>query len=393
MNVVHAIIKNTVFFLLLTLVPCKLYCQPIPAAHQTELYIPILKGKTIAVVGNHSSLIVLKNENLHLVDYLLSKNIRVKRVFAPEHGFRGTADAGGYIDDGIDSHTGLPIVSLHGAHRKPQAKDLQEIDLVVFDIQDVGVRFYTYIATLQLVMEACAEQKIPIVVLDRPNPNGHYVDGPVMEAAHKSFLGMTPIPLVYGMTIGEYALMINGEGWLKDSIQAELTVVPLAKYTHQTPYTLPIKPSPNLPNATAINLYPSLGLFEGTYVNAGRGTARQFQQFGASFLNQEAFNHYYTPQPMPGASKPKEMGKKCFGKDLSATQPLNAINLEWLIEAYAHCSDKSKFFKTQGFTRHVGTDKLQKQIESGWSEKEIRATWKTNIEAFLTIRERYLLYP
>jgi len=329
----------------------------------------------------------------HLVDYLLNEYIQVSKVFAPEHGFRGTADAGSHIEDGIDIKTGLPIVSLHGKNRKPQLKDLKGIDIVVFDIQDVGVRFYTYISTLQLVMEACAEKGIPIIVLDRPNPNGHYVDGPLMEEAHKSFLGMNSVPLVYGMTIGEYALMVNGEGWLDNGLVANLTVIPLKNYTHQTPYTLPIKPSPNLPNATAVNLYPSLGLFEGTYVNAGRGTARQFQQFGASFLNHEVFNHYYTPQPMPGASKPKEVNLVCFGRDLSNSQPLNAVNLEWLIEAYNECADKEKFFKTQGFTRHAGTDKLQKQIESGWSEKEIRATWKTDIEVFLTIRGKYLLYP
>ena len=370
-----------------------LYGQPVPAAHQSDLYLPLLKGKTIAVVGNHSSVVDKNGEQTHLVDYLLSEQIQIKSVFAPEHGFRGIADAGSHIDDGIDSKTGLPIVSLHGKNKKPQPKDLEDVDMVVFDIQDVGVRFYTYISTLQLVMEACAGEGIPIVVFDRPNPNGHYVDGPTMEVAHQSFLGMNPIPLVYGMTIGEYALMVNGEGWLENGLEVDLTVIPLKKYTHQTPYILPIKPSPNLPNATAVNLYPSLGLFEGTYVNAGRGTEKQFQQFGASFLDPNVFDHRYTPKPMPGASKPKEVNLVCYGRDLSNTQVLNAVNLEWIIEAYNECADKEKFFKTQGFTRHAGTDKLQKQIESGWSEKEIRATWKTDIEAFFTIRERYLLYP
>lgn len=370
-----------------------LYGQPVPAAHQSDLYLPLLKGKTIAIVGNHSSMVDKNGEQTHLVDYLLSEQIQIKRVFAPEHGFRGIADAGSHIDDGIDSKTGLPIVSLHGKNKKPQPKDLEDVDMVVFDIQDVGVRFYTYISTLQLVMEACAGEGIPIVVLDRPNPNGHYVDGPTMEVAHQSFLGMNPVPLVYGMTIGEYALMVNGEGWLENGLEVDLTVIPLKDYTHQNPYILPIKPSPNLPNATAVNLYPSLGLFEGTYVNAGRGTAKQFQQFGASFLDPNVFDHRYTPKPMPGASKPKEMGKKCFGRDLSATQPLNAINLKWIIEAYKECADKEKFFKTQGFTLHAGTKKLQQQIQAGWSEKEIRATWKTDIETFLTTREQYLIYP
>jgi uncharacterized protein YbbC (DUF1343 family) len=390
---VHAIIKNTFFFLLLTIVPYKLYGQPVPAADQTDLYIPMFKDKTIAVVGNHSSVVDKNGEQTHLVDYLVSEHIQVNKVFAPEHGFRGIADAGRHIDDGIDSKTGLPIVSLHGKNKKPQPKDLEGIDMVVFDIQDVGVRFYTYISTLQLVMEACAEEGIPIVVLDRPNPNGHYVDGPLLEEAHKSFLGMNPVPLVYGMTIGEYALMVNGEGWLDNGLEADLIVITLKNYTHQTPYTLPIKPSPNLPNATAVNLYPSLGLFEGTYVNAGRGTAKQFQQFGASFLDPNVFDHRYTPKPMPGASKPKKVNLVCYGRDLSNTQPLNAINLKWIMEAYKACADKEKFFKTQGFTKHAGTKKLQQQIQAGRSEAKIRASWKADIEVFLTIRERYLLYP
>ena len=369
------------------------HAQPTPAAQQTDFYLPILKNKSIAVVGNHSSLIEKDGKNYHLVDHLLSENIQVKKVFAPEHGFRGMADAGSHIDDGVDSRTGLPIVSLHGVHRKPQDHDLQGIDLVVFDIQDVGVRFYTYIATLQLVMQACAENQIPIVVLDRPNPNGHYVDGPVMEKEHQSFLGMNPVPLVYGMTIGEYARMVNGEGWLGNDLKANLTVIPLKNYTHQTPYKLPVKPSPNLPNAKAVNLYPSLGLFEGTNVNAGRGTDRQFQQFGASFLNAKAYDYSYTPRPMPGASSPKEMGKICFGRDLSKTPYLNRINLQWLIEAYNQSEDKSQFFINQGFTRHAGTEKLQQQIIEGWSEADIRRSWKADIETFLAIRQRYLLYP
>ena len=369
------------------------HAQPTPAAQQTDFYLPILKKKSIAVVGNHSSLVIRDGENQHLVDFLLTENIQVKKVFAPEHGFRGMADAGSHIEDGVDSRTGLPIVSLHGVHRKPQDHDLQGIDLVVFDIQDVGVRFYTYIATLQLVMQACAENQIPIVVLDRPNPNGHYVDGPVMEKEHQSFLGMNPVPLVYGMTIGEYARMVNGEGWLGNDLKANLTVIPLKNYTHQTPYKLPVKPSPNLPNAKAVNLYPSLGLFEGTNVNAGRGTDRQFQQFGASFLNAKAYDYSYTPRPMPGASSPKEMGKICFGRDLSKTPYLNRINLQWLIEAYNQSEDKSQFFINQGFTRHAGTEKLQQQIIEGWSEADIRRSWKADIETFLAIRQRYLLYP
>ena len=248
------------------------------------------------------------------MDSLLANGIKVQKVFAPEHGFRGKADAGEHVEDGKDAKTGLPIISLHGKSRKPSQESLKGVDLVVFDIQDVGVRFYTYIATLQYVMEACAEAKIPVIVLDRPNPNGHYVDGPTLQLQHRSFLGLNPIPLVYGMTIGEYAQLINGEGWLKNGVKCDLTVIPLQNYTHQTPYSLAIRPSPNLPNDKAINLYPSLGLFEGTTINAGRGTEMQFQIYGAPFFEKTDFS--YTPQANFGAKYPKHKGKLCNGVDL-----------------------------------------------------------------------------
>lgn len=365
----------------------------IVAANRTAEYLPLLRNKKVGVVANQTSVIFKMEGHTHLVDSLLGHNIQIERVFAPEHGFRGKADAGEKVDDGIDLKTGLLITSLHGKHRKPAPEHLHDLDVVVFDIQDVGVRFYTYIATLQLVMEACAETNTPILVLDRPNPNGHYVDGPTMEAEHTSFLGMTEIPLVYGMTIGEYAQMINEEGWLGNSTKANLTVIELENYRHESKYSLSIRPSPNLPNDVAINLYPSLGLFEGTNINAGRGTEFQFQRYGASFLDSTAYKLSYVPRPNFGSKYPKEEGKTCFGKDLSQHSRMNQMSLKWLLEAYQNCTDRSKFFNTSGFTKHAGTEQLQKQMEAGLSEEEIKASWQKDLEYFKEIRKKYLLYP
>ena len=375
--------------------------QIIVGANRTAEYMPLLKDKKIAVVANQTSVIFKKDTGTgndvpaytHLVDSLLSLHISVSRVFSPEHGFRGIADAGEKVEDGVDLQTGLPIISLYGAHRKPTKEDLEGIELMVFDIQDVGVRFYTYIATLQLVMEACAENNIPILVLDRPNPNAHYIDGPTMEPAFTSFLGMTPIPLVYAMSIGEYAKMINEEGWLKNEVKAQLTVISLKNYTHNSAYSLPIRPSPNLPNDQAINLYPSLGLFEGTNINAGRGTEFQFQRYGAPFLDKAAFPFTYIPEPNIGAKTPKHLRAECYGEDLSKTPRLSKVSLEWILKAYQHCLEKSKFFNTSGFSKHAGTEQLQKQIVAGMNEAEIRATWQEDLENFTRIRAKYLLYP
>ncbi|NNK20152.1 MAG: DUF1343 domain-containing protein [Flavobacteriaceae bacterium] len=370
-------------------------------ANRTELYLPMLSGKRIGLVANQTS-VIFKEKNTdassntaytHLVDSLLALDIDLIRVFSPEHGFRGTADAGEKVKDGIDQRSGLPIISLYGANRKPTKSQLEGLDVVVFDIQDVGVRFYTYIATLQLVMEACAESGIPVIVLDRPNPNGHYIDGPSMEHEFTGFLGMTTIPLVYGMTIGEYAQMINGEGWLEKETNAELTIIPIEHYTHQTSYSLPLKPSPNLPNDQAINLYPSLGLFEGTNINAGRGTDYQFQRYGAPFLNPSVYNFSYIPESNPGAKSPKHLGTKCFGEDLRDVPRLDKVSLEWIIKAYNNCEDKERFFNTSGFTKHAGTDELQKQIEAGYSEEKIKESWEADLNAFKKIRKKYLLYP
>ncbi len=363
------------------------------AANRTKLYLPNLQGKRVAIIANQTSVIFNEGGHTHLVDSLLSLGISINKVFGPEHGFRGKADAGEKVKDELDSKTRLPLISLHGKNRKPTPEQLQDVDVVLFDIQDVGVRFYTYIATLQLAMEACAENKVPIMILDRPNPNAHYVDGPTMEAEHTSFLGMTQIPLVYGMTIGEYANMINQEGWLAGAEKANLTVIEMLNWTHDSTYSIPIRPSPNLPNDISIHLYPSLGLFEGTNINAGRGTEFQFQRYGASFLDSTQYSFRYTPKPNFGSKNPKENGVLCFGKDLSEIPQMQEVSLQWLIDAYQNAVDKTKVFNTSGFTKHAGTEKLQKQIISGMTAEEIKTSWQPDLEEFRKVRSKYLMYP
>ncbi len=362
-------------------------------AEQTELYLNLLKGKNIALVANQTSAIEKRGKRkekrfTHLVDSLLSLKIKVKKVFAPEHGFRGKADAGEIIKDGFDNKTGLPIFSLYGKNKKPSADQLEGIDVIVFDIQDVGARFYTYISSLHYVMEAAAENKIPVIILDRPNPNGYYIDGPILEKEHKSFVGMHPVPVVYGMTIGEYGQMINGEKWLENGVKCDLTVIPLKNYLHNSTYRLPIKPSPNLPNDKAINLYPSLCFFEGTTISAGRGTEMQFQIYGAPFLNKEGFS--FTPKSNEGAKYPKFKNQICYGENLIETKNLHQLNLSWLIKAYKQ--NTSENFFNAFFTKLAGTEKLQKQIENNVSEKEIKKSWQKDINAFKKIRKRYLIY-
>ncbi|PKV49902.1 uncharacterized protein YbbC (DUF1343 family) [Aquimarina sp. MAR_2010_214] len=368
----------------------------IVGANLTDDYIPILENKKVAIVGNQTSVIFkdsITNQNyVHLVDSLLSRNIKIQKVFAPEHGFRGKADAGELVADSKDIKTGLPIFSLHGKNKKPSKEALSNIDIVVFDIQDVGVRFYTYISTLHYVMQACAENNIPILILDRPNPNAHYIDGPMLESEHSSFLGVHPIPLVHGMTIGEYAKMVNGEGWLGKDLTCEINIIPVKNYTHTASYSLPIRPSPNLPNDKAINLYPSLGFFEGTTINAGRGTETQFQIFGSPDLAIEKYDYAYIPKPNFGSKYPKHRGEVCYGKDLGKNKQLDSINLEWLINAYNNTTVKEKFFNTKSFTIHAGTKKLQKQIEQGLTFQEIRNTWVEGLQKFKIMREQYLIY-
>ncbi|TDU39531.1 uncharacterized protein YbbC (DUF1343 family) [Gelidibacter sediminis] len=375
--------------------------QPIKVgANRTENYLKVLKGKRVGFVGNQSSVIFKdgkrKNDKgaayTHLVDSLLSLKINVKKVFSPEHGFRGTADAGEEIKDGLDPKTRLPIISLYGDNKKPKPAQLEGLDIMVFDIQDVGVRFYTYISTLHYVMEACAEANIPLLILDRPNPNGHYIDGPILEKAHTSFVGMHPIPIAHGMTIAEYAQMINGEKWLKNGIQCDLTIISMENYTYDLPYSLPIKPSPNLPNDQSIALYPSLCFFEGTNVSVGRGTDTQFQVFGSPELDKNHFDYRFTPQSKPGATAPPQLGKLCYGRNLAQSEVAPGINLEYVIETYRHTSNKKTFFNSF-FVKLAGTSQLQKQIEQGLSEKEIKATWANGLEKFKEIRKRYTLYP
>jgi len=365
--------------------------QPIATSNPVD-YLHLLKQKNIAIVANQTS--VIKNSNqgfTHLIDSLISLKIDVKKVFAPEHGFRGKADAGEHIADGKDTKTGLQIISLYGKNKKPSQEQLAGIDIIVFDIQDVGVRFYTYLSTLHYVMEACAEANVLLLIIDRPNPNAHYIDGPMMEVEHQNFLGKHPVPLVYGMTIGEYATMINGENWLKDGLQCNLTVMPLKNYSYKNDYHVPIRPSPNLPNDKAINLYPSLGLFEGTSINAGRGTEMQFQIFGAPYLDKKNYKFSYMPESNMGAKYPKQKGKLCNGLDLRKTPYLSKITLDWLIDAYNNTPKDQEFFQAT-FTAHAGTKELQQQIESGMSEEEIRKTWLKDLEAFKKIRNNYLIY-
>jgi len=376
-------------------------------ANRVSEYYPLLQNKKIGVVANQTSVVTdtvfphmeqygVKAEDIivdsfHLVDFLVSLKIDIQAVFAPEHGFRGTADAGEVVKDGVDTKTGLPIISLYGKNKKPSPQQLQGIEVMVFDIQDVGARFYTYISTLHYVMEACAEAGIPLIILDRPNPNGHYIDGPILEPEHSSFVGMHPVPVVHGMTIGEYAQMINGQGWLTNGVKCEITVIKMENYTHETAYSLPIKPSPNLPNDVATNLYPSLCFFEGTIVSAGRGTDHQFQVFGAPSLPKEFFPYTFTPQSNEGAKYPKFKGESCNGLDLRETPKMNRMNLEWLIEAYVGYGKKSDFFNAF-FTKLAGTERLQWQIENGYAYYEIRKEWIRPLAAYDEMRQKYLLY-
>lgn len=349
-------------------------------------YLPLLKDKKIGVVTNQTG--ILSNKT-HLVDYLLEKNIAIQKIFAPEHGFRGTADAGEHVVDGKDSKTGLSIISLYGENKKPKPEQLAGIDIMVFDLQDVGARFYTYISSLHYIMEACAENNIPLLILDRPNPNVSIVDGPILETAYTSFVGMHPIPLLHGMTIGEYAQMINGEKWLKNEVQCKLTVIPCINYNRKMNYSLPVKPSPNLPNDQAVNLYASLCLFEGTNVSVGRGTEKQFQIYGSPYLPKSDFS--FIPKPNFGAQKPVYNGIECYGEDLSTAKKVNRLEIKWLIKAYQTTTDKSKFFNPF-FTKLAGTKKLQEQIEAGTSEDKIRESWKKGIIDFKEMRLKYLIY-
>lgn len=363
----------------------------ITGAARTTEYLPLLKNKRVALLVNQTATI----GPTHLVDSLLKLQVHIQKIFSPEHGFRGNADAGEKVGNSVDERTGIPIVSLYGKHRKADANDLRDVDILIFDIQDVGTRFYTYISSLQEFMESAAENNKPLIVLDRPNPNGHYVDGPVLDTAFRSFVGMQPVPIVHGMTVGEYARMLNGEKWLSGGVQCQLTVIPCLQYTHRTFYELPVKPSPNLPNMASIYLYPSTCFFEGTPLSLGRGTNKPFQVFGSPLFPKDLYS--FTPRSMPGAKTPPLKDKKCYGYDLSGPakkvleQTDNRVQLKWVIQAYQLYPQKDQFF-TPFFNKLAGNSTLMQQIKDGKSENEIRQSWEPALSQFKQIRKKYLLY-
>ena len=361
----------------------------IVGAEQMDQYLPFINhGKRVGIVANPSSML----QNTHLVDALMASRILIKTVFSPEHGFRGNADAGEHVQNDKDKRTGLPIVSLYGKNKKPTKEQMKDIDVMLFDIQDVGVRLYTYISTLHYVMEACAENNIPLIILDRPNPNGHYVDGPILDLKFNSFVGMHPVPIVHGMTIGEYGQMINGEFWLKDSIQCELTVIPCKNYTHNTPYSLPIPPSPNLRSDVSVQLYPSLCLLEATTVSVGRGTDGPFERYGHPNFPKTDFS--FTPKSGFGSKHPKFEGKLCNGYDLNSTkyERMNKLDLSFVIHSNELLKGELFINRAKFFNLLAGNNILLRQIKEGLSEKEIRESWKEGLKAFSLKREKYLIY-
>tara|TARA_B100001564_G_scaffold347765_1_gene348880 strand:- start:1002 stop:2195 length:1194 start_codon:yes stop_codon:yes gene_type:complete len=367
----------------------------IVGANQILEYQNIIKNKRIGIIANHTSVIFKDNgEYTHLVDSLINLNYHIKKIFAPEHGFRGTKPNGENINDEIDENSGLQIISLHGKQRnygEIKSEDLNDIDILIFDLQDVGVRFYTHISILHYAMLASSVNDIPIIVFDRPNPNSHYVDGPILDLKNKSFVGLHPVPIVYGLTIGEYAKMINGEDWLGLNKKADLTVIKLKNYNRYEIYELPIPPSPNLPNSKAINLYPSLCLFEGTNVSVGRGTNLQFQIYGSPNLNEKTNKFYFTPKKNIGSKYPKNENILCFGKDLRSEKVLNEINLDYIIDAYNGSTNKTSFFNSY-FIKLSGDDNLKNNIVLGKNSDDIKKEWKEGIDTFEKLRKKYFLY-
>ena len=356
-------------------------------AESVEEFIPFLENKKIGLVSNSSSIIRSGIKQVHLLDTLLKLNQKIKAVFAPEHGFLSDKENGALIENDFDFKRNVNIYSLYGKNKKPSPNQLKDIDIMLFDLQDVGARFYTYLSTLYYIIEACAENKIPLIILDRPNPNGHYIDGPILEKKFLSFVGILEIPIVHAMTFGEISKMINGENLVNS--KCELKVIKMKNYNHNLEYNLPLPPSPNLPNKTSINLYPSLCLFEQTPVSIGRGTNLQFQIFGNPKFKS---NFSFVPEPNLGSRNPKHRGKVCFGKDLRMTERLSKIEIKWLIEAYNNYPEKDKFFSA-GFSLLAGTESLEQQIKNNWSEKEIRKSWASGLKKFKKIRKRYLIYP
>ena len=358
----------------------------IVGAESIQEFLPFLENKNIGLVSNSSSIIRKEHKLVHLLDTLLKLNQKIKAVFAPEHGFLSNKENGALIKNDFDFKRNVNVYSLYGKNKKPTPNQLKDIDIMVFDLQDVGARFYTYLSTLYYTMEACAENKIPLLILDRPNPNGHYIDGPILEKEFISFVGILEIPIVHGMTFGEIAKMINGENFINSN--CEIKIIKVKNYTHNLPYDLPLPPSPNLPNKTSINLYPSLCLFEQTPISIGRGTNLQFQIFGNPRFES---NFYFLPKPNSGSQNPKHQGVVCYGKDLRLTERVSKIEIKWLIDAYTQYPEKNKFFRS-GFSLLAGTKSLEQQIKNNWSEKEIRKSWEIGLIKFKKLRKKYLLY-
>ena len=384
--------KFYVFILLLVFAG---FCSPVnsnqivPGAGQPEKYLPIIENKRVGLVVNHTSLV----GDIHLADFLLSKKIKVEKIFAPEHGFRGDASAGEEIKDGVDVKTRIQVLSLYGQTKKPTTAHLKNIDVMIFDIQDVGCRFYTYISTLHLVMEACAENGIPLIVLDRPNPNGDYIAGPVLKSGFESFVGINPIPVVHGCTVGELAQMINGENWHKAARKCDLRVIQVENYTHSTKYELPVSPSPNLPNYLSVRLYPSLCFFEATTVSVGRGTDFPFQVLGG--LKKNLGDFQFTPKNIPGvAVNPLNEGKVCYGVDLRSLNEAPKFTLKFFIDFYNKYENKSDFLTRENwFNLLAGNDELLALIKNGKSDQEILEALNTEVEKYKQLRKKYLLYP
>ena len=380
--------KNTFLLFVSLLIFFNCSSQIKTGSERLEEYLPLLKNKNVGVVAHNASRLN-SDLNKHLVDILIENKINIESIFAPEHGYYSNLDNGDLLEDDNEKLTGIKIISLYGKTKKPLPKHLEDIDIILFDIQDVGARFYTFISTLHYVMEACAEENIPIIILDRPNPNGHYVDGPVLDLKYKTFVGMHPVPIVHGMTIGEYAKMINGEGWLKNNIKCDLKVIANRNYTHKSKYILPIRPSPNLPNNQAIYLYPSLCLLEPTSISVGRGTEKQFQIYGHP--NFPKSNFQFKPKANFGSKNPKWKNQICYGVTLEKIEVPNKIELSWLIDAYNKIQRNEIFFK-DSFERIAGNDVLREQIINKVSEVEIRKSWRVKLEKFKIIRKKYLLY-
>ncbi len=385
---ISALILVSQFLIAQSPLSVKEYSSVMLGAQQFDKYVPQLKNKRVGIVTNITGVI----NTTSIVDTLLKLKVNVKKIFGPEHGFRGNTEAGEKVTSNIDAKTGLPIVSLYGSNKKPTAEQLKNIDVLIYDIQDIGVRFYTYISTMCYAMEACAENKKEFIVLDRPNPNGFYIDGPTMKNEFKSFLGIHNVPLVYGMTCGEYARMANAEGWLKNKVKCNLTVIPLKNYDRKATYALPVKPSPNIPNLEAILMYPGLGLFEGTIISLGRGTDSPFQVIGHPNYSDTAF--YFIPKATTLSKEPKYLAKRCYGLDLKKDDYLKQhprkMNLNWIKKMYADLN-KPDFFD-RNFNFHSGNSELQEQLKAGLSEEEIRKTWQKDLDNFKIVRKKHLLY-